>query len=164
MSDRDDALGVQTPRPASLQCALRGITNANFWKDAFLTGRAIAPGDAIFEWKKMPAGEKKPKYEITVPGQEPFGMAAVWKLWKNPKTDQWERTFAILTGDPNELIATVHDRMTTFIEPRDYAEYLAPSERPPLHLLRILPTEKMRVQLVESSPITNAQVSLFDSQ
>jgi len=30
-------------------------------------------------------------------------MAAVWKLWKNPKTEQWERTFAILTGDPNEL-------------------------------------------------------------
>jgi putative SOS response-associated peptidase YedK len=91
-------------------------------------------------------------------------MAAVWKPWKNPKTDQWERTFAILTGDPNELIAAVHDRMTTSIEPRDYAEYLAPFERPPLHLLRILPAEKMRVQLVESSLITNAQVSLFDSQ
>ncbi len=29
-------------------------------------------------------------------------MAAVWKLWKNPKGGQLERTFAILTGDPNE--------------------------------------------------------------
>jgi putative SOS response-associated peptidase YedK len=141
-----------------------GIAQASFWKDAFLTGRAIAPGDAIFEWKKMPAGEKKPKYEITIPGQEPFGMAAVWKLWKNPKTSEWERTFAILTGDPNELVAPIHDRMTTFVEPRNYAEYLELSERPPIHLLRILPAEKMRVQLVESSPITNAQVSLFDSQ
>ena len=156
--------GFKLPDRLLFNARSEGISHANFWKDAFLTRRAIAPGDAIFEWKKMPAGEKKPKYEITVPGQEPFGMAAVWKLWKNPKTDQWERTFAILTGDPNELIATVHDRMTTFIEPRDYAEYLAPSERPPLHLLRILPAEKMRVQVVESSPITNAHVSLFDSQ
>jgi len=41
-------------------------------------------------------------------------MAAVWKLWKNPKAGQWERTFAILTRDPNELVAPVHDRMTTF--------------------------------------------------
>ena len=73
-------------------------------------------------------------------------------------------TFAILTGDPNELVAAVHDRMTTFIEPRDYEKYLASSGRPPLHLLRTLPAEKMRVQLVERSPITNAQVSLFDSQ
>jgi putative SOS response-associated peptidase YedK len=157
-------VGVQAPRPSALQSRSEGIAQAFFWKDAFLTGRAIAPGDAIFEWKKMPAGEKKPKYEITIPGQEPFGMAAVWKLWKNPKTGQWERTFAILTGDPNDLVATVHDRMTTFVEPRDYGEYLAPSERPPIHLLRILPAEKMRLQPVESSSITNAQVSLFDSQ
>lgn len=91
-------------------------------------------------------------------------MAAVWKLWKNPKTDQWERTFAILTGDPNELVASVHDRMTSLLEPTDYEEYLAPSERPPVHLLRIFPAEKMHVQLVESSPITNAQAAPFDPQ
>jgi putative SOS response-associated peptidase YedK len=91
-------------------------------------------------------------------------MAAIWKLWKNPKTEQWERTFAILTGDPNELVATVHDRITTFVEPRDYDEYLTASERPPVHLLRVFPAEAMRVQLVEKSPITNAEVGLFDSQ
>jgi putative SOS response-associated peptidase YedK len=156
--------GFKLPDRLLFNARSEGIADAKFWKDAFLSGRAIAPGDAIFEWKKMPAGEKKPKYEIVIPGQEPFGMAAVWKLWKDPKSGRWERTFAILTGVPNELVASIHDRMTTFLEPRDYAEYLAPSERPPLHLLRILPTEKLRVQLVESSPITNAQVSLFDSQ
>ncbi len=50
----------------------------------------------------MPKGQKKPKYEFTIPGQEPFGMAGVWKLWKNAKTDKWEKTFAVLTGEPNE--------------------------------------------------------------
>jgi putative SOS response-associated peptidase YedK len=156
--------GFKLPDRLLFNARSEGITQANFWKDAFLTGRAIAPGDAIFEWKKMPEGEKKPKYEITIPGQEPFGMAAVWKLWKNPKTGQWERTFAILTGDPNELVVSIHPRMTTFVEPRDYEEYLAPAERAPVHLLRILPAEAMCVQLIESSPITNAQVGLFDSQ
>jgi putative SOS response-associated peptidase YedK len=156
--------GFKLPDRLLFNARSEGIAQANFWKDAFLIGRCIAPGDAVFEWKTMPSGQKKPKYEITIPGQEPFGMAAVWKLWKNPKTEQWERTFAILTGDPNELVSTVHDRMTTFVEPRDYEEYLASSEHPPLHLLRTLPAEKMRVQLVESNPITNAQVSLFDSQ
>jgi putative SOS response-associated peptidase YedK len=155
--------GFKLPDRLLFNARSEGIAQANFWKDAFLTGRAIAPGDAIFEWKKMPEGEKKPKYEITVPGQEPFGMASVWKLWKNPKTGQWERTFAILTGDPNELVVSIHPRMTTFVEPHDYEEYLAPADRPPLHLLRILPAEKMRVQLIEKSPITNTQVSLFDS-
>ena len=156
--------GFKLPDRLLFNARSEGITQASFWKDAFLTGRAIAPGDAIFEWKKMPAGDKKPKYEITIPGQEPFGMAAVWKLWKNPKTGQWERTFAILTGDPNELVATVHDRMTTFLEPRDYDEYLAKSERSPIHLLRVLPADRMRVELVSEDPISNAQAGLFDPQ
>jgi putative SOS response-associated peptidase YedK len=156
--------GFALPDRLLFNARSEGIAQANFWKDAFLTGRAIAPGDSIFEWQQMPKGQKKPKYEITILGQEPFGMAAVWKLWKNPKTGQWERTFAILTGDPNELVAPIHPRMTTFLEPCDYDEYLSASERPPVHLLRILPAEKIRVQLVESTPITNAQVGLFDSQ
>lgn len=54
--------------------------------------------------------------------------------------------------------------MTTFLEPRDYEEYLAPSERPPVHLLRILPAEKMQARLMSADPITNRQVGLFDSQ
>ena len=71
---------------------------------------------------------------------------------KKPKTDKWEPTFAILTGEPNELMAPIHDRMTTFVEPRDYDEYLAPSERPPIHLLRILPSEKMQAPSWERPP------------
>jgi putative SOS response-associated peptidase YedK len=61
-------------------------------------------------------------------------------------------------------MAPIHDRMTTFVEPRDYDEYLAPSERPPIHLLRILPPEKMKATLVGETAITNYQVGLFDSQ
>jgi putative SOS response-associated peptidase YedK len=156
--------GFKLPDRLLFNARSEGIDAAKFWKDAFQTGRAIAPGDSIFEWKKMPEGQKKPKYEFTIPGQEPFGMAAVWKLWQNPKTEQWERTFAILTGDPNELVAPIHPRMTTFVEPRDLEGYLAVGERSPVHLLRILPAEKMRARLVENSPITNTQVDLFDSQ
>jgi putative SOS response-associated peptidase YedK len=140
-----------------------GIEQSKFWKDSFRHRRCIVPADALFEWQKVDKG-KKPKYEIIVPGQEPFGMAAVWNLWKNPKTDHWERTFAVVTGEPNELMRPIHDRMTTFLEPRDYAEYLDISDRPPVHLLRILPAEEMRIALVEKSDIPTEQVSLFDGQ
>jgi putative SOS response-associated peptidase YedK len=105
-----------------------GIEDANFWKESFIERRCIVPGDAVFEWQDVKNG-KKPKYEFTLPGKEPFGMAAVWKLWKHPKTNQWERTFAVLTGEPNGLMEPIHPRMTTFLEPRDYPEYLAPAER-----------------------------------
>lgn len=137
-----------------------GIDHSQFWKEAFHTGRCILPGDAIYEWQKVEKG-KKPKWEFTIPGEEPFGMAAVWKLWKNPKTEQWEKTFAVLTGEPNEVMAPIHDRMTTFLEPKDYDEYLAPSERPPLHLLRILPASKLKARLVENPEIGEGQINLF---
>jgi len=156
--------GFKLPDRLLFNARSEGIAAAKFWKDAFLTGRIIVPADGIFEWKEMPKGQKKPKYEFTLPGQKPFGMAGVWKLWKNPKTDRWERTFAVLTGEPNELMAPIHDRMTAFLEPRDYAEYLELTERPPVHLLRVLDSDAMHATLIENSPITNRQVSLFDSQ
>jgi len=61
-------------------------------------------------------------------------------------------------------IKPIHDRMTTFLEPRDYKEYLAPAERPPVHLLRILPANRMKATLVATTLITNKLASLFDSQ
>jgi putative SOS response-associated peptidase YedK len=154
--------GFRLPGRLLFNARSEGIESAPFWKDAFLQGRVIVPADAIFEWKETPRSQTKPKYEFTIPGQEPFGMAGVWKLWKNPKANQWERTFAVITGEPNELVQPIHDRMTTILEPRDYAEYLEASERPPLHLLRILSAEAMRAALVGKSVSTDQQVSLFD--
>jgi putative SOS response-associated peptidase YedK len=155
--------GFKLPDRLLFNARSEGIETAKFWRDAFLKDRVIVPADAIFEWKEMPKGQKKPKYEFTLTGREPFGMDGVWKFWKNPKTEQWERTFAVITGEPNEIMAPIHDRMTTFVEPRDYGQYLETSQRPPIHLLRILPSDEMRASLVEKSNITNQQVNLFDS-
>jgi putative SOS response-associated peptidase YedK len=38
-----------------------GIDHAKFWKDAFLTGRCIVPGDALYEWQENREGQEKPK-------------------------------------------------------------------------------------------------------
>jgi putative SOS response-associated peptidase YedK len=154
--------GFKLPDRLLINARSENIETSSFWRDSFEQRRCIVPADAVFEWQKAENG-KKPKYEISIPGQQPFGMAGLWQLWKNPKTNQWEPTFAVLTGEPNELVQPIHERMTTFLEPRDYAEYLDLVERPPVHLLRILPSDEMRATLVEKSDITNKQVGLFDS-
>jgi putative SOS response-associated peptidase YedK len=156
--------GFKLPDRLLFNVRSEGIEASKFWKDSFQERRCIVPADAIFEWQQTDKGKKKPKYEIAIPGQEPFGMAGVWKLWQNPKTNHWERTFAVITGEPNELTQPIHDRMTTLLKPCDYAEYLETAEKPPIHLLRILPAEEMRATLVEKTETTNEQVSLFDSQ
>jgi putative SOS response-associated peptidase YedK len=152
--------GFKLPDRHLFTARSEGIDRAQFWKDSFQLRRCIIPADAIFEWAEVPRG-KKPKYEVTIPGREPFGIAGVWKLWKNPKMNVTEPTFAVLTGDPNALIKPIHHRMTTILEPHDYTEYLAPTERLPLHLLRISRPEAMQVTRVDQPESPRKQLDLF---
>jgi putative SOS response-associated peptidase YedK len=89
-----------------------GIERSKFGRMPSLPDVAFCQAMQSTNGKKLRKARRSPKYEFTIPGQHPFGMAAVWKLWKNPKTNHWEKTFAVLTGEPNELMAPIHDRMT----------------------------------------------------
>ncbi len=155
--------GFKLPDRLLFNARSEGIDAAKFWGERFRTGRCIVPADAFFEWVKAAKGPK-PKYEFAVRDREPFGMAGLWSSWKNPKTDKWEDTFAVLTGDANGVMQPVHNRQPIILEPREYAEYLAPSDRPPTHLLRVLPDEELKSQLISNDNITQQQASLFDSQ
>ena len=152
--------GFKLPDRHLFNARSEGIDRAPFWKDSFQERRCLVPADSFFEWSDT-GQKKKSRYEIAVPGREPFGMAGLWKPWKNPKTDQWERAFAVITGEPNDLMQPIHDRMTTIVDPQDYEEYLSPTDRPPLHLLRILSSDQMRVKRVDEPEAAEAQMSLF---
>ena len=154
--------GFKLPDRLLFNARSEGIETAKFWAERFRTKRCIVPADTFFEWVKTAKGSK-PKYEFGVPGREPFGMAGLWSAWKNPKTEVWEDTFAILTGDANSVMEPVHDRQPIILEPQEYAEYLASAERPPVHLLRVLPGEELRSQLLAEDRITQQQASFFDS-
>jgi putative SOS response-associated peptidase YedK len=41
------------------------------------------------------------------------------------------------------------------LEPRDYEEWLTPTERPPVHLLRITPDEQMDIERVDAPPVAD---------
>lgn len=123
------------------------LLKPRMWLSSFEERRCIVPADAFFEWKKIHK-KNNPKYEITVAGSSPFGLAGVWSRWKT-KDGFWVPTMSVITSESNEKMALIHDRQPVILEPRDYREWLAPSERPPVHLLRILPAEEMTVRLME---------------
>lgn len=134
------------------------VEQSRFWKEPFRERRCIVPADAFFEWSSASARSRK-KFEISLQGEELFGMAGIWSPWQNPRTGQWEQTFSILTTEANEAMRPIHDRQPEILAPGGYTEYLAPAPRPPVHLLRILPSEAMRIH----EPAVNAPVqgSLF---
>jgi putative SOS response-associated peptidase YedK len=94
--------------------------------------------------------EPKPKYRLAAKGRNVLGMAAIWGPWQNPRTGQWEDTFAIITTDPNGKMSEIHNRQPVILEPREYVDWLEESKRPPVHLLRILPGEDLTIAEVEA--------------
>jgi putative SOS response-associated peptidase YedK len=137
------------------------VIKSSFWKSKFAQSRCIIPASSFFEQqdtKKTP----KPKYEVTVPERELLGIPGIWSPWKNPKTDQWKKTFLIFTSDPNNVMKPIHNRQPVVLKSRDFREWLSPCERPPLHLLRILPDEEVTLTLVPAKVEEPMMKSLFD--
>jgi putative SOS response-associated peptidase YedK len=141
-------LGFTFPKRLTFNTRSDSILKPGLWKNSFEDRRCIVPADSFFEWKRLHK-KNNPKYEISVPGREPFALAGIWSVWKNKAGDSLP-TVSVITSEPNEAMAEVHDRQPVIVEPRDYEEWLSPSDRPPLHLLRITPADEMKIQLLEA--------------
>jgi putative SOS response-associated peptidase YedK len=103
------------------------------FRDAYKRRRCLVPADAFYEWKA--GGKTKQPYAIAMRDRQPFAFAGLWENWKDPKTEDWLRTFTILTTSPNEVVAPLHDRMPVILAPRDYDQWLDTS-RDPAALIR----------------------------
>jgi putative SOS response-associated peptidase YedK len=96
----------------------------------------LATADGFYEWKALTAKTKQP-YAFMLRSGESFAFGGVWDAWKEP-SDDWLQSVAIVTTEPNELTATVHNRMPVILKPSDYDRWLSrdDAERPPVDLLR----------------------------
>ena len=57
-------------------------------------------------------------------GEEPMGFGGLLERWEGPDGVIW--SYCIIVGPPNELLATIHDRMPIIIRPADYEAWLDP--------------------------------------
>jgi putative SOS response-associated peptidase YedK len=77
-----------------------------------------------YEWRKT---DKVPfRISIETASSNPaqiFGLAGLWDAWKSPE-GFWLQSYTIITTDPNEAMATIHDRMPVILDPREYDEWL----------------------------------------
>jgi hypothetical protein len=88
-------------------------------------------------------------FAITLTEPGPFAFAGIWDAWKRPDGTYLE-TFAIVTTEPNELVAKIHDRLALILHPRDYDRWLGIDDRggdtrPPFDLLHPYDADKMKM-------------------
>lgn len=86
------------------------------FRDGMLNRRCLVPATSYFEWEKR--GRERIKYAIRPAGHPVFYMAGVYRL------EGGRPVFAILTREPAEPIAFIHDRMPVILPAEAKAEWL----------------------------------------
>lgn len=91
------------------------------FRSAFKRQRCLVVADGFYEWRKNPDGSKQPFF-IHLRDGRPFGIAGLWEHWE--KGAEPFDSCALLTTGPNELMATIHDRMPVILPPEKYDAWL----------------------------------------
>lgn len=137
------------------------LLDSNTWRYAFLHTRCLVPVDSFIEWKRLDIKTKLP-WMFAMKDDEPFALAGVYRHWRSPDRKSDRDTFAIITTEPNELLAekTSHDRMSVIIKRSDYQRWLEPSseEQPPIDLIRPFDSDKMKAWCVDRR-INNVRIN-----
>ncbi|QQS47573.1 MAG: SOS response-associated peptidase [Acidobacteriota bacterium] len=94
------------------------------FKRAFAKRRCLIPADGFYEWRKKGKGPSQPFY-IHLKDDGLFAFAGLWEEWKSPEGEVVV-TCTIITIDPNELVAGIHNRMPVILRRENEAAWLDP--------------------------------------
>ncbi len=92
------------------------------FRDSFAKRRCLIPADGFYEWQRRPKG-KLPHF-VYRSDAKPLAFAGLWASWKDPDTGEWVRTCSIITGEPNELVADIHNRMPVILPEEAWSVWL----------------------------------------
>lgn len=124
------------------------LTEKPSFKSLLRRKRCLIVADGFYEWKSEGKG-KIPMY-ITLQDDQPFAFAGLWDLWHNPE-GQEIKSCTIITTEPNELMASIHNRMPAILRPGAYQDWLDPQlhdEQVLAHWLKPYPAELMKARAV----------------
>ncbi len=92
------------------------------FRSAYRHRRCLILADGFYEWQKSSNG--KQPYYIKPTHRPLFCFAGLWESWAdsttpksdNPKSTNIIQTCSIITTAPNDLMATIHDRMPVILD------------------------------------------------
>ena len=128
-----------------------GVATKPSFRSAFKSRRCLIQADGFYEWKAAGTKKKQP-YRFSMKSGEPFAFAGLWEVWR--KSDPPLESCALITGEPNAVVAEVHDRMPVILHPEDYARWLDPRETDAEALQALLvpyPASEMRSVAVSTA-------------
>lgn len=119
---------------------------------AFRARRCLVPADGFYEW----APDRTPHYVRRIDGR-PMLFAGLWEGWKDPQSEEWVRTFTIVTADAIERLRPIHHRMPVMLEPEQWPAWLGEAAASPAQLQALLaPPADLPVEAYPVSVRVNA--------
>ena len=133
---------------SSMQINARSETvfEKSSFKEAYKQRRCLIPLNGYFEWKKDATSKKSKAHFIVSSSGDYFVFAGIYESWYDNVLNRPILTCALLTTEPNETIATLHDRMPVILESHQWELWLdAKSSYKELNRLFIpIPNDKIR--------------------
>lgn len=101
-----------------------GIQDKPTFQTPFRRQRCLIPASFFYEWQA--AGKAKQPYLIRPTDQALFAFAGLYDVRSDPAAGDL-RSFAIITTEPNALMAPIHNRMPAILRPDGERTWLDPA-------------------------------------
>jgi putative SOS response-associated peptidase YedK len=133
------------------------------FRESFERRRCLVVADSLYEWQRLPNSKNKQPMRIMLKDEGAFAFAGLWARWRQPNGAALE-TFTIITGEPNEVVAPIHDRMAVILPKEHHAQWLDPECQDTDALARLLvpyPADEVKAYavstLVNSTKVEDAR-------
>ena len=110
----------EKPKVPHINARAETVHKLPLFREAFAKRRCLIPATGFFEWQARADG--KQPWRFVREDLEPFAFAGLWEFARIEEGDVLSAT--IIVGEPNPLVAGVHDRMPVILMPQDYDRWL----------------------------------------
>ncbi len=105
------------------------------FRELLAAHRCIVPIDGYYEWRGTSSG--KVPFWFRLKSGAPLFLAGLWDTWHAGRSDAFS-SYLLMTTEPNELAANIHDRMPVLLHARDVPRWLDPALRDAASLVSLL--------------------------
>ncbi len=136
----------QVKRRPQINARAETLLESPMFRDAAISHRCLIPADGFYEWTSPPGSRTSQPLHIRLRGGGLFAFAGIYAERRDGPA-----TYAIVTTKPNELVASVHNRMPVILDPDDEASWLGNACTDPLAVLGCL--RRYPPQEMEAYPV-----------
>jgi len=126
------------------------LTKSPVFRGPFKSRRCLVPASGFYEWQRTNQG--KQPFCIQLKDGELFAFAGLYDVWHDADGNELY-SYTVITTAPNDLVASIHNRMPVILHQEDEDAWLDKAAEPArlLSLLKAYPADAM-----EAYPVSRA--------